>query len=168
MQNRLPLIIIASCILVIAGYLVLSANNKNKQEPVPNVSLPTQIVAVPPPTAEDIIKSFINLINEKKIPEAITLIDPKITNDESVKQQLGVNFNSLTEVSIKLIEPHSRAAWTNNQETYKVMLNAQVAPQVTTAPIPNYGWNNGENTRWITLTKDDNGLWKIFEIATGP
>jgi hypothetical protein len=40
-------------------------------------------------------------------------------------------------------------------------------PESSTAPIPYYGWDDGEYTRWLTIVKDDN-LWKIKGIATGP
>jgi hypothetical protein len=33
------------------------------------------------------------------------------------------------------------------------------------APISYYGWQNGGNTRWISLEKVGD-LWKIAEIAT--
>ena len=34
-------------------------------------------------------------------------------------------------------------------------------------PMPNYGWDNGENYRWVTLEKVNN-KWMIGGIATGP
>jgi len=35
------------------------------------------------------------------------------------------------------------------------------------APIPYYGYENGQNTRFIPIIKE-NSLWKIDGIATGP
>ncbi len=40
-------------------------------------------------------------------------------------------------------------------------------PSSANAPIPYYGYETGENIRFITLVKE-NKLWKIDEIATGP
>lgn len=40
---------------------------------------------VPLPTEEDIIKNFFQLINEKKIPEAISMMSKEIANDDSTK-----------------------------------------------------------------------------------
>jgi len=178
MNKSMPFIIIGLCAVVIAGYLVISPKIRTNHQniinknglPQSNVSptLSVNKTTVPLPSSEDIIRLFFNLINEKKIPEAIAILDDPMIPDDSVKQQWGVNFNSLTSVTLKNIEPHSRAAWTEDTETYKVTLDIKVKPEASSAPIPNYGWDNGENTRWITLVKDDLGLWKISTIATGP
>jgi hypothetical protein len=33
--------------------------------------------------------------------------------------------------------------------------------------MPYFGWDNGTNTRWVELVKEE-GLWKVQGIATGP
>jgi hypothetical protein len=40
-------------------------------------------------------------------------------------------------------------------------------PESVNVIIPYYGWNNSENIRWVTLIQENN-LWKINGIATGP
>lgn len=177
-MNKSILFIIIGCLIIGAiGYQIISPkiqpdhqNTNNRREILPNTNITTTIsqATVPLPTGEDIIRLFINLINEKKIPQAIAILDESIIPNEETKQLWGVNFNSLVSLTLKNIEPHSRAAWAEDTETYKVTLEVKVKPEASSAPIPNYGWNDGENTRWITLVKDDSGLWKISAIATGP
>ena len=40
--------------------------------------------------------------------------------------------------------------------------------QIKSKPgLPYYGWDEGRNTRWITVTTEED-KWKIVSIATGP
>jgi len=123
---------------------------------------------VPLPTGEDVVRIFFNLINEKRIPEAIGMMDNSMAPDDTSKQQWGVHFNSLASVSVTKIEPFHKKEWTRTKNVYKVVLKVKVKPEAANAPIPNYGWENGENVRWIHIQKDKKGLWKIAGIATGP
>ncbi len=112
------------------------------------------------PRQEDVVRNFFNLIGESKIPEAVNMLSPQAISDESQKQAWGVQFNAFKKVTVKKIEP----AGENN---YKVTLDVEMKPEAANAPIPFYGYEKGENIRWIGLTKVD-GLWKITGIATGP
>lgn len=123
---------------------------------------------VPLPSGEDIIRTFFNLIGEKRIPEAISMMDKSLVKDDSIKQTWGANFNSLDSVTVKSISKASEEEWTATRQIYKVVLNLKVNPRGANAPIPYYGWNNGDNTRWVIIQKDTSNLWKIVEIATGP
>jgi hypothetical protein len=70
-------------------------------------------------------------------------------------------LNSFKKISIKSIE----AAGEN---TYRVDFEAEMKPGSENAqPIPYYGFNNGINTRWVSLEKVGN-IWKIQGLATGP
>lgn len=123
---------------------------------------------VPSPSGEDIIRTFFNLIGEKRIPEAISMMDKSIVKDDSTKQSWGVNLNSLDSVTVKSITKTSEEEWTATRQIYKIVLNLKVNPSGANAPIPYYGWSNGDNTRWVIIQKDSSNLWKIVEIATGP
>ena len=123
---------------------------------------PTSAQSVPLPTGEDIIHTFFELIREKRIPDAVSMLSSAATPDESTKQTWGVNFNTLESISVKSIAEWQKADWTENKKSYKVVVIAKNKPN------PQFrAWENGENTKWINLIKENN-LWKISEIATGP
>jgi len=82
--------------------------------------------------------------------------------DESAKQTWAVNFNTLESISVKSIAEWQKTDWTENIKSYKIIVIAKNKPN------PQFrAWEDGENTRWINLIKENN-LWKISEIATGP
>jgi hypothetical protein len=49
-----------------------------------------------------------------------------------------------------------------------VDINVTLKKNLTDLPIPNYGWVNGMNKKWINLTEIGQGHYKIAGIATGP
>lgn len=163
---------------VIVGGLIIGQKGKNltdgqiQEKPalVSQVS-PTSINSpgniAPLPTEEDIIRTFFNLIDEDRPAEAISMMTPQLTGDDSTKQTWGVHFNAIDQISVNSIEPSMKEEWTNGTHTYKVTLDVLMKPEAANAPIPNYGWENGPNVRWISIIKIDN-LWKISSIATGP
>jgi hypothetical protein len=116
---------------------------------------------VPPPTGEDIIRTFISLINEKRIPEAVSMMDGTMAPDDQTKQAWGVSFNSFSSASVISIAESNKEEWTDNKQIYKVVINLAIKPG------SNVIWEQGENYRWIVLQKQA-GVWKIHEIATGP
>lgn len=124
--------------------------------------------AIPAISEEDVIRTFFNLINEKRIPEAIEMMDEKITSSDSKKQEWGVYFNNFTNIDVKKVEAYDKKSWTEKQKTFQVSLIVSLKPEATKAPIPNYGFESGENIRFINLVKSENNLWKIEGIATGP
>lgn len=117
--------------------------------------------SVPLPTGEDIIRTFINLINEKRIPDAIAMMDETMVPDDQTKQAWGVSFNSFSSAGVVSITEYSKEEWTVDRQRYKAVINISIKPG------SNVIWEQGENTRWITLQKQAD-LWKIHEIATGP
>jgi len=80
--------------------------------------------------------------------------------NEDTKQMWGVNFNSLESLKIKSINPVFEEEWTANRVSYKVDLEAKVKTD-------QYGWSDGLNPRWITLT-NDTGKWLVHELANNP
>ena len=79
-----------------------------------------------------------------------------------------MQFNIFNSISVKSVEPSNVGDETEGQETYKVVLDAKIKPGSENAAIPNYGWEKGENIRWVSLKKNSNGMWKILGIGTGP
>jgi len=121
---------------------------------------PTEQSGVPLPQQEDIVRNFLDLINESKIPEAVNMLSPQTISDESQKQAWGVQFNAFKKLIVKKVEP----AGENN---YKVTMDVEMKPEAADAVIPFYGYENGINIRWIGLVKVDNS-WRVTGFATGP
>ncbi len=116
---------------------------------------------VPLPTGIDIIRVFIALINEKHTPEAVSMLSPTAAPDETSKQAWGVTFNAFSSLSLTTIDAYDQSSWTDMKEIYKVVLHASLKPTA------NILWDEGENTRWITVEKI-NDVWKVSGVATGP
>ena len=121
---------------------------------------PTSQASVPLPQGEDIVRNFFTLIGEGKIEDAVGMLTPNIVSNDSQKQAWGVQFNAFKKILVKKVEPAV-------ENTYKVTLDVEMKPESASAPIPFYGYDKGENIRWVTLEKINN-VWKITGIATGP
>jgi len=168
-------------VAVVAGVIVFSKRNSSPQtstttqttsQPTAQEKTETTIEessapTVPLPQEEDVIRTFFNLIGEGRSADAVSMMTQSTIGNDTSKQTWGVQFNSFNSVSVNKIEPSMQDEWTTAKHTYKVTLNVQMKPEAQSAPIPNYGWDNGLNIRWIPLEKVDN-LWKIAGIATGP
>ena len=128
----------------------------------------SQTAEVPLPQGEDIVRLFFNLIGEGRIPEAVAMLDDSAVPDDSAKQAWGVQFNIFDSVAVKSIDPSNIGDETERQETYKVILDAKIKPGSESAVLPNYGWDKGENIRWVSIKKNSQGIWKILGIGTGP
>jgi hypothetical protein len=173
----LKIILVILAVSVIGGGIfIYNAGQKiNLQKGTSNQqisALAQQTVAptggeVPLPTRLSLISTFFGLINEKRIPAAIEMMNSILVPDESSKQAWGVQFNSLENIVVKSVEPSMKEEWTKNKETYKVNINLEVAKEAANAPIPYYGWENGDNLRWISFERNEN-IWRIVSIATGP
>ncbi|OGG02722.1 hypothetical protein A2W14_02215 [Candidatus Gottesmanbacteria bacterium RBG_16_37_8] len=122
---------------------------------------------VPTIREEDIIRSFFALIDQDHPSDAISMMTPALVGDEKSKQTWGVHFDAIENISITLIEPSMQEEWTDNEHIYKITLEVTMKPESAFAPIPNYGWDNGSNIRWLSIEKISS-LWKITGIATGP
>jgi len=119
---------------------------------------------VPLPSDENIIRNFVNLVEEGRADKAALMMK---TKDDTELQTWAVHFAAINSFKLLKIEKASEESWSNNKHIYKVVLDVWMNPKSADAPIPYYGWENGENTRWITLEKVGD-VWKIAEIATGP
>jgi len=123
---------------------------------------------VPLPSETDIIRNFFSLINEQKPSEAVMMMPKNITEEDSLKQAWAVQFNAFKSVLVDEITPSMQENWVNDTHTYQVNLTVEMKPEaINVLPIPNYGFDDGSNVRFVALQKED-GLWKITGLATGP
>jgi hypothetical protein len=158
MKNKITLLIILLLVTVILGFLWILTKGNNM---TPKVATQNQ---VPLPSQEDIVRTFFNQINEKKIPEALGMLSSAAVPDDAAKQAWTVQFYNFNKVTVTNIQKEANS---NGKNLYRVDLQVQISPEFANAPIPNYGYTDGENVRWIELVKE-NDSWKITGIATGP
>lgn len=179
MKNIVPLAIGGSLIVAgVVGGLVL----RNKPPDSPGELLlreqnQKQIITetpnggVPLPTEEDIIRTFFALIDEGRSTEAVAMMGKAVTDNNNYQQQWAVQFSAFESAKLTSVEagdpPVGEASWTDTTHIYKVILKAQMKTESAEEAMPYFGWENGENTRWIELIKEG-GNWKIQGIATGP
>lgn len=157
MKNPLTGLIVVLLVGVIS-IISVGIYKKNIEDNKSVIPLAT-VSNLPISSQEDIIRTFFNLINNKRIPEAIEMMTRVTTSDDSVKQAWGATFNAFKKAEVISIE----AAGEN---TYKVNLNVEMEEGAADAkPIPYYGFGNGSFTCWISLEKENN-LWRISGIAT--
>ncbi len=116
---------------------------------------------------EELITNFFGLINNGQIPEAVSIMSARAVPDDSAKQAWGVQFNAIRSAHVLKIEEVSQDTWTETSKEYKVTLEIFVDESAYNAPIPYYGWEDNPNIRFITVTKDGSGVWKIDQIGTG-
>jgi hypothetical protein len=125
----------------------------------------TKNPVVPLPQEQDIVRSFFGAIDEGRPSDAAKMMN---TTDDSTLQAWAVQFNAFKSVKVKSIESSMPEEWTSDTHTYKVILDVVMKPEAANVqPIPNYGFDNGENYRWVSLKKIGN-LWKIQGLSTGP
>lgn len=124
----------------------------------------TKQSSVPLPQEGDIIMNFAELIKEKRPEDAVKMM--KIENKNEA-EMWAVQFAAMNEIEILEIEKANEDKWTKNTHYYKVVFDIKMDPKSAEAPIPYYGWNNGENVRWLTLEKVNN-VWKIANITSSP
>ena len=153
-------------IIVPVIILILFANTSRKQAkynaPVNNpTGLPLQ-QDISLPSKEDVVITFCNLVDEGRISEAVSLMN---IDDDIVKQSWGVSLNNFS--SFKLINIKKSSA-DENGNSFEVDINVVLKKNLTDLPVPNYGWVNGINKKWINLIEKEPGKYIISEIATGP
>jgi hypothetical protein len=122
---------------------------------------------VPLPLDTDIITSFFSLIETKRPSDAVTMMTSSTTNSDSQKQAWAVQFNAIDSMKVLNVEPSMKNEWTETKHTYKLTLDVTMNPNSANEPIPYFGWENGQNIRWVTLIKEGK-MWKIEGLATGP
>ena len=116
---------------------------------------------------QSVARTFLEFISNNKIDDALSSMSPEMLGDDSQKQLWGVQLNSFSSLKVNSVEDSLKETWTNEMQQFKVVVDVRMKPEAANAPIPNYGWENGENIRWIIIKKVD-GKWKVDSISTGP
>lgn len=138
-------------------------NSRLSQISVVPTAIPTQITEVVPlPGGEDIIRTFFELINERRFPEVLAMMDNQMIPDDASKQVWTVSFNGIASIKLTKIEGYQPELWSADSQIYRVTLLVR-----NQYGVPSFLPDNGENTRWIRLQKSGS-TWKIAEITTGP
>jgi len=164
--------------MIIGGILIYSMNNSKYPPkditPSPQTQsssssssfLTSSQASVPLPRDIDIINNFFALIDEGKASDAVMMMPSKITRDDSIKQAFGVQFAAMDSVKVKKIEESSRLDWTDTWHQYMVTIDVVMDPNSSDGPIPYYGFERGDNVRFVGLLKEG-GVWKVEGMATG-
>jgi len=149
---------------LLTGGVFIMNSSKKTSSPTPPATVISQ--SVPLPQETDVVRTFFNLIQERRISEAVIMMNESIIKDDSQKQAWGVQFNAINSVRLLEITPSLPDEWQNNKHTYKVVLDMTMDPASANAVIPYYGFNDGQNTRWVEIEKFGD-KWKINSLATG-
>lgn len=153
-------------VLVVGAFIFFKQNAPQKKLNV-ETTKKSENGGVPLPLDTDIISSFFTLIETKRPSDAVTMMASSITDDDSLKQAWAVQFNDIDSLKVISVEPSMREEWTETKHSYKLTLDVTMNPNSANAPIPYYGWDNGENIRWVTMIKEGK-MWRVEGLATGP
>jgi len=165
------LIILFIISLSISAFIVF----KNSSPTSSDVPLPQteNLETSPAFDAEDsspgqkLVAQFLQNIAEKKIPEAISMMTVEAVPNEETKQTWGVHFAAFKKLTVVTIEPSMKETWTDTKESYKATLDVEMEESSANSPVPYFGYEKGENIRWINVEKVGEE-WKIAVLSTGP
>jgi len=119
-------------------------------------------------TGTQFIQLFFQVINQKQTNTAVSMLNSSLLPNQEAANLWASQLGSFQSILVKDISEVPDFVKTPASEKYKVILTAQTSPDAANAPIPFYGWSDGDNIRFITIIKGEDGLWRVQEIATGP
>ena len=160
MKNLIIILVVLAAVTLSGGVFWFTRQSKSLPEQTvkpSSVSEETQNLnenVVPPPTEEDVINLFFNLINEKRVDEALTMMSP--AKGEDWRPYLE-GFEKVQLLEVEKTEFGS----------FRVLLEVKMKSSSEQEPIPFFGYVDGQNTKFVNLEKE-NGTWKVKGIATGP
>ncbi|MGB6607968.1 MAG: hypothetical protein WBF28_09185, partial [Atribacterota bacterium] len=111
---------------------------------------------------ENFIYEFFEAIDRGDVEQIFSMMDENLAGNENMQEMWKANFSSLDKIKVIWLYPEEERKWHNKQPLYKVNIFLKSKPG-----SPYYGWEEGENTRWITVTTNEDNR-KIVSIATGP
>lgn len=160
----IPVITITSLLFINNSAFLGGQGNQNMN----NANQSSQSANTVVPTDTEFIPMFFDTINEKNMAVLLGMLDPKIIPDQNTAQKWQDQFNSFEKADVTNIEPADESNWTEDQRVYKVTISTKMTKDSATADVPYYGWAaDGENTKWITVIKGEDGLWRVLGIASG-
>jgi len=111
---------------------------------------------------ENFIYEFFEMIDRGDVDQVFSMMDENLSGNENMREMWKANFSSLDQVKVVNLYPEEEQKWYDKQPLYKVIIYT-----IPKSGSPYYGWDEGRNTRWITVTTNEYNR-KIVSIATGP
>jgi len=111
---------------------------------------------------ENYIYEFFETINQEDFEQAFSMMDEKLIGNIAMQEMWKANFSSLDKIKVVSLYPEEEEKWHKQQPLFKVIIYAILKPGT-----PYYGWDEGRNTRWITINPSGDS-WKIVSIASSP
>ncbi len=112
---------------------------------------------------QDDLMAFFNYIATGDYAAAARQMAYEAAPNDTMRQMWLENFQSLKSLKVVSVEQAYVENWTGEWECFKVTLDV-----TTSAPPDKYGWENGRNTRWVSLIPQGAGYWKITELSANP
>lgn len=113
------------------------------------------------------IMMFFQAIDEGRSLEAIKMMSPQLVPGSDVRNGWKRQLSTIGAIHVADVAETDESS-TASCVAYKVTLDVHLRARAPDADIPNYGWEEGRNTRWVLLCPDDGGAWVISSIGTGP
>jgi hypothetical protein len=145
----------------ITGEVAGALNDRNEE-----MTLPIDLANLEKPRSENHqsdLQAFFALIIKKDWTFAIFQLSYNLAPDDAMRQSWLASFQSLDLLEVVSMEPANLLEWSNEWEEYKVVLRMK-----TSEPVEKFGWENGENTRWVSIIPQGAGYWKIDAISSSP
>jgi len=120
------------------------------------------------PSDKEFIQLFFATLETKNTAVSLGMLDPSNLIDEASAKEWEKQLTSFEKAQVTNIESLNEDKWTLTEHIYKTTINVKMVPEAASASIPNYGWQNGDNIRWITVRKGVDNLWRVVTIATSP
>jgi hypothetical protein len=111
---------------------------------------------------ENFIYDFFEAMDQGDTELYFSMMDKELLGNENMQGMWKTTFSSLELIKVVSVYPEEKRKWHNNQPLYRVIVYALSKPG-----FPYYGWDEGRNTRWISISPEGNS-WKITAIATSP
>lgn len=166
-QKKFLLPLLFTFSLFLASCQLAGPKQENRITASPEQTDNFTLQATPGPiilSGEETVRQFFALIDAQKQDEVMKILSDYMVPDEPTKIMWHDSFSSLVQAKLVSLQKWEPENWTQIKERFEVVVNTQ-----TESGQLQYGWEVGENTRWIEVVKKPGGQeWQINEIATGP
>ncbi|GAB4116301.1 MAG: hypothetical protein Kow00103_11830 [Candidatus Caldatribacteriota bacterium] len=112
---------------------------------------------------ENFLYDFFEAADQKNFEKIFTMMDENLVGNENMQEMWKANFSSLDKIKVISLYPEEEQKWFDKQPLYKVIIYT-----IPKSSSTYYGWDEGRNTRWITITTKGEDSWKITTIGTSP
>ena len=151
--------------LLLILVLIILVNNQPKApqtDNTPQISISPTII----PDPKDTIRAYFTYIDNGEISKALDLLSTRFTGNEPKEDNPVIMALTNTYANWSQVELLSIAKAAPLDEEFEptYMVNFTLELKESNEELL---WNNGDNTRFITLALEK-GEYKIIDIATGP